>query len=154
LEDVHELTKKLVNFKINVSKWLSKNTVNMFGFDKDASLLSERQFLILAHLDTFNQLTISQFEKIFHISKSSISLTISKLESDGYVKKYKGPPEEDGRKVYICLTDKGKAIVDEINLKFENFFNNFFSKLAKPQRKKLILAMDIFNSILNEEEQK
>ncbi|MEA4816549.1 MAG: MarR family transcriptional regulator [Lachnospiraceae bacterium] len=151
---MHELTKKLVKFKINVSKWLGKNAINMFELDKNKNSLSERQFLILAHLDVFNQLTISQFEKMFHISKSSISLTISKLELNGYVKKEKGSLEEDGRKVYICLTDTGKAIVDEINLKFENFFNDFFGRLTKPQRKKLILAIDIFNSILNEEEQK
>ena len=154
MENPGELTKKLLQFKMGVSRWLGKNANNIFSLNENKCYLSERQFLILVHLDTFTEMTVSQFEKIFCIGKSSLSITISKLEHDGYIGKKKGSPAEDGRKVYIFLTEKGKEFLAEANMRFEKFLDNFFAGLSENKRKDLILAIDIFNSILSEEEQK
>jgi DNA-binding MarR family transcriptional regulator len=48
------------------------------------------------------------------ISKGSLSLMISKLESGGFVQKKAAKSNDDGRKVYVSLTEKGKKAVTDI----------------------------------------
>lgn len=57
--------------------------------------------------------TISAISEELLISKGSLSLMISKLQSGGFVRKKSAVGEDDGRKVYISLTKKGVDAVEQ-----------------------------------------
>ncbi len=65
--------------------------------------------------------TVSALSSELHISKGSLSLMLSKLQTGGFVQKKAAKGEDDGRKVYVSLTEKGESAVKEImNLLIEN----------------------------------
>lgn len=65
--------------------------------------------------------TVSALSAELHISKGSLSLMLSKLQAGGFVQKKAARGEDDGRKVYVSLTEKGESAVKEImNLLIEN----------------------------------
>lgn len=65
--------------------------------------------------------TVSALSSELHISKGSLSLMLSKLQVGGFIQKKAARGEDDGRKVYVSLTEKGESAVKEImNLLIEN----------------------------------
>ena len=58
--------------------------------------------------------TVSALSANLFISKSSLSLMLSKLEKGGFLEKTAATGEDDGRKVYISLTEKGRKAVEEV----------------------------------------
>lgn len=65
--------------------------------------------------------TISALSAEILISKGSLSLMLSKLKLAGFVEKKAAEGKDDGRKVYLSLTEKGEAALKEImNLLIDN----------------------------------
>lgn len=58
--------------------------------------------------------TVSALSAHLHISKGSLSLMLSKLQAGGFVQKKAAKDGDDGRKIYISLTEKGESAVREI----------------------------------------
>lgn len=84
--------------------------------------LTHHQLEILGFLYGNPELdTVSALSAELHISKGSLSLMLSKLQAGGFVQKKAARGEDDGRKVYVSLTEKGESAVKEImNLLIEN----------------------------------
>lgn len=81
---------------------------------------------LMAHNLTMNQLhlliflhmnpeirTVSALSAELFISKGSLSLMLSKLERNGYLRKEAPKKEDDGRKVYLSLTERGREVLEE-----------------------------------------
>lgn len=65
--------------------------------------------------------TVSALSSELCISKGSLSLMLSKLQAAGFVQKKAAKGGDDGRKVYVSLTPKGKKAVEEtMNILIEN----------------------------------
>ena len=58
--------------------------------------------------------TVSALSARRHVSKGSLSLMLSKLEAGGFVQKKASKDVDDGRKIYISLTEKGESAVQEM----------------------------------------
>ena len=58
--------------------------------------------------------TVSEIAAELFISKGSLSLMLTKLQRAGFVAKKSAEGEDDGRKVYVALTEKGTAALEEI----------------------------------------
>ena len=58
--------------------------------------------------------TVSALAADLFISKGSLSLMLSKLQLAGFVQKTAAKGEDDGRKVYVTLTEKGRNAVETI----------------------------------------
>ncbi|MGN0135363.1 MarR family transcriptional regulator [Anaerotignum sp.] len=70
--------------------------------------------------------TVSAISSQLHISKGSLSLMLSKLQKAGFVQKKAAKGGDDGRKVYVSLTEKGKEAVEEtMDLLIENIAIGF-----------------------------
>lgn len=84
--------------------------------------LTHHQLKILGFLYGNPELdTVSALSSELYISKGSLSLMLSKLQAAGFVQKKAARGGDDGRKVYVSLTEKGKAAVKEImNLLIDN----------------------------------
>lgn len=107
----------LFRVKINYVKSSSKNRVNK----KD--LLSLRQLHVLFMIKYFKMTTITDIAKYLSLSNAGLSLIISKMEQSGYIEKKYPAISDDGRKVIVCLTDKGekelKNLIAEFTLNME-----------------------------------
>lgn len=58
--------------------------------------------------------TVSEIASKLYISKGSLSLMLSKLQLGGFVQKTSAKGDDDGRKVYVSLTEKGEEALDEV----------------------------------------
>lgn len=77
--------------------------------------LTYHQVEILGFLYTNPEVdTISALSSELYISKGSLSLMLSKLQLAGFVRKNAAKGDDDGRKVYVSLTQKGEEAVKEI----------------------------------------
>ena len=77
--------------------------------------LTQHQVEIMGFLRSNPELnTVSALSSELFISKGSLSLMLSKLQMAGYVQKKAAKGEDDGRKVYVSLTEKGEIALREI----------------------------------------
>jgi DNA-binding MarR family transcriptional regulator len=74
--------------------------------------LSVAEWRVVAHLSQADKVSVREIHKQVVMEKSKISRAASRLESNGYVTKAANP--EDGRLVSLRLTDKGRAMMDDL----------------------------------------
>ena len=113
--------------------------------------LTRHQVEILGFLYTNPELnTVSALSAHQHISKGSLSLMLSKLQAGGFVRKKAAKDGDDGRKVYVSLTEQGEAALKEImDILAENAAESFDS--MDEQRRLLIYTkvkelLELFNT--------
>lgn len=70
--------------------------------------LSAHQASILSHLDPVDPTRVSDLADHLGVTVSTMSLSIKRLERDGYVGR--SPDPSDGRVVQLRLTDKGERM--------------------------------------------
>jgi len=89
---------------------------------------------ILFQLSIRNQLSMSELSKIINRDKSTTTVLVRKLESEGYVKVEPDPNDKRGR--FVSLTDNGKkynSITAEISKDLLTTFYKDFSEEEKEQ---------------------
>ncbi len=132
-EQMLEISKEFIWFNINMLSW-NKEYVekgcNINGKTlSTANELTLRQFHTLFVIHHFCINTVSGLSETLHISKSSLSLTIGGLVKDGYLLAEKPTADEDQRKVYFSLTEKGqqslRKMLDQVICNVANFFEVF-----------------------------
>jgi|GEM_PF-322555 len=112
--DSNSIAEKLFLLSKNMKTWSYKHFQKaMFTnakcciVPKDLTL-RQLQIIHLIREDSIN--TISGIANEFNLSKSSTSLTISKMVKKGYLQKIAPSENDDGRKVYFHITEKGNAL--------------------------------------------
>lgn len=127
--------------------WHNVHFENYFNINgKNKNGITMHQFNILSKIYYAQINTISSLENVFGISKSSLSITVKKLENDGYILKKNGIDEDD-RKVYLEVTDKG---IEEIKIKEKimyELFKNFFNSLSEENKENLQDGIVKFNKV-------
>ena len=106
-EDIPKLINDLLSFNMRLG-CIMRNKFNVNG--KGQFEISMRQFQILLALRLNSIDSISGLEQLFNISKSSLSLTISKMEKSGFIHKEQLPDDKDKRTVHLKITSKGEEI--------------------------------------------
>lgn len=88
--------------------------------------------------------TISNIASELCITRPSATIAVNKLEKKGYVEKI--DCKEDGRVVYVILTDKGREI-DDIHRQYHRDMVNEISKeLNENERKHLVEGIRKLNN--------
>lgn len=144
------LAKKMLDFQLQWGQW-NKNMVNqVFNINGKSNIdLTIQQFIILMLIHKMNINTISQMAYLLNLSKSSLSLTLSKMEKEDLLQKTPAPKGEDGRKVYLSVTEKGAAALEEREQKTLQFFIEYCDSLSEKQRKDLEIGIEKLSHILN-----
>lgn len=142
------LGEKLVNFMAKFEHWNS----NHFGkqFDKNGKSefeLTHRKYTILFLMQKINIATVSEFETMTCISKSSLSLTLAKLVEDGYISKQEPMGDEDGRKVFFHITPKGIDAYNKACEALDVMFNEFYDSLSANQKMDLKEGIEKLNNV-------
>lgn len=106
----------MLEFATDIAHWNKKHVTKAAIIQRLEELgLTQHQVEILGALSMNPQLnTVSALSAELFISKSSLSLMLSKLEKGGFLEKQAATGEDDGRKVYISLTEQGREAVESI----------------------------------------
>lgn len=119
------------NILLYKSKLLNKNfKVNALGSGE----ISERQFLILLISGCYGVNTITQIARVLRQTTGSISIIISKLVKNGYMKKEYPKAPDDKRKVFFSLTSKGSGTLREMMRHFLKEIMSFYNERSPAQR--------------------
>ena len=149
-EESREIAEKLVEFNIRLGHWKAQvydKEFNVNGKSKDKPELTSRQFGILFLIYHNKLRTVSELVRVINISKSSVSLTVSKLTEEGYLRKKQPRRGEDGRKVNIEITAKGKHSVEELTQTIVEVYNTFLQTLSVEQKNMLIQGVNCFDAV-------
>ncbi|WP_304508856.1 MarR family winged helix-turn-helix transcriptional regulator [Anaerotignum sp.] len=100
-----------IKLNTNLVYWGRLHLVEVFSANgKGAETrLTTQQFHSLICIRDFGLNTVSQISDALCLSKSSASLSIAKMVEKGYLKKECATKNDDGRKIYLHLTEKGNA---------------------------------------------
>jgi DNA-binding MarR family transcriptional regulator len=79
--------------------------------DEEGNALSENQASILQHLDETRPATLSKLAEHMAVSRSTMSLTVSRLVRAGYIRRR--PSREDTRCIALTLTRSGARVKEE-----------------------------------------
>lgn len=115
--------------------------------------ISQRQFKILGALEFTKLNTISELAEKMHISKSTLSIIISKMIKSGYVTKSRPDNEPDKRKVYFYPTEKGIEILKAKSEANTNNFKAFYNSISPHQRENFRKAVNILRGLTPERQE-
>jgi len=111
-----EIFRDMMLLGTNIARWNKQYSTKEKVVKRVEELgLTHHQVEILGFMKGNPELnTVSEIAAELFISKGSLSLMLSKLQRGGFVQKTSAKGEDDGRKVYVTLTEKGTAAVEEI----------------------------------------
>ena len=138
-EDIPKLINDLLSFNMRLG-CIMRNKFNVNG--KGQFEISMRQFQILLALRLNSIDSISGLEQLFNISKSSLSLTISKLEKSGFIHKEQLPDDKDKRTVHLKITSKGEEITKKFDEIICQSFTDFYKTLNENQKENLKIGVN------------
>ena len=89
-----QLAKKMLDLQIQWGQW-NKNMINqVFNINGKSNIdLTLQQFIILMMVHKMDIKSVSQMACLLNLSKSSLSLTLSKMEKENLLQKM--PPPKD-----------------------------------------------------------
>ena len=138
-EDIPKLINDLLSFNMRLG-CIMRNKFNVNG--KGQFEISMRQFQILLALRLNSIDSISGLEQLFNISKSSLSLTISKMEKSGFIHKEQLPDDKDKRTVHLKITSKGEEIIKKFDEIICQSFTDFYKTLNENQKENLKIGVN------------
>ena len=111
-----EIVHDMMQLGMQIARWNKQySTKDKVAKRLDELGLTQHQVEILGFMKGNPELnTVSDMASELFISKGSLSLMITKLESGGFVQKKAAKSNDDGRKVYVSLTEKGRNAVTDI----------------------------------------
>ncbi|USF29258.1 MarR family transcriptional regulator [Clostridium sp. MD294] len=147
-----DLAKKMLDFQIQWGQW-NKNVINqVFNINgKGDNNLTLQQFIILMLIHKMDITSVSQMACLLNLSKSSLSLTLSKMEKEDLLQKTPAPKGDDGRKVYLCVTQKGISALEEREQKTLQFFVEYCDSLSQQQRNDLSIGIEKLSHVLSKD---
>lgn len=145
-----EIAQELIALNTNIFLWNREHIEKSFNINGKAKEgeLTVRQFHVLTFIKNGGMHTVSEISNWLNISKSSMSIMISKLEKNGYLRKEQADHADDGRKMYFYLTKKGLAAIQEAEERVLEIVAACFSSLDPEKKKEFYAHLQELNRIL------
>ncbi len=115
--------------------------------DTDESSISQRQYSILFAIGYSKLKTLSEIAKAQGQSTGSLSTIIKRMEAHGLIKKEYPQINEDSRKVYFCLTDKGSEMLKDLTSFILSEIDNFYFSLDTKNRTEFEKGFKLLKSL-------
>ncbi len=141
---------KMLRFNLHLAHWNKRHFEHIFNINgKGGGDFTIRQFHLLIIIHKMDIHTISQLTEFLEISKSSLSLTISKLVKDGFLQKKQPSKQDDGRKVYFYVTEKGIRSLEEAHRQVLENLAAFYTQLDESKKNDLKIGLEKLSHIYN-----
>ena len=146
-----EVVVSMLELATDIAQWNKKYTTKAVLLKKLEELgLTSHQTEVLGFMYANPELdTVSQLAAELFISKGSLSLMISKLESGGFVQKKSAKNGDDGRKVYISLTPEGRAAVEEVRETMVSSASDVFADMDAEKRALFYTKVEELKELFN-----
>ena len=146
-----EVVLSMMDLATDIAHWNKKYTTKAVLLQKLGDLgLTSHQVEVLGFMYANPELdTVSQLAAELFISKGSLSLMISKLKAGGFVQKKSAGGEDDGRKVYISLTEKGRNAVLQIRNTMVASASEVFDDMDDEKRTLFYTKVKELNELFN-----
>lgn len=92
---------------------------------------------------------VSELAEKLELSVPSVSRTLNHLEKKGYVTRYEGI--NDRRITYVCLTDKGRDILEKVDTVMRDYWGTVISRMDPVTMEHLMDGIDEFYRVAEEE---
>lgn len=104
--------------------------------------------MILVH--QFKQCTLSDLQRHLNVSSSSLSIGVSKLVKEGYLIRNYPSEEDDRRKIYLSMTQKGVGVLTEVYERIIYIFGEFYESLTSDKKKDFEEGISKLNAVISE----
>ncbi|MBP3040769.1 MarR family transcriptional regulator [Bacillaceae bacterium Marseille-Q3522] len=98
--------------------------------------LSAAQFDVLVQVGSHQRLSQQELAEKLFVTKGNITQLLGKMEKLGYIKR-----EQEWKTKYLSLTEKGKALFQEVVPRQEQFQAAQFSALTIAEKKQLLFLL-------------
>lgn len=132
-DEARILGKKILEYNFHHALWFKKRLEQAL-FREDGSMrISPAQLNILWAIRDFGIDTLPQLSAFLITSKSSLSITMTKMVKEGYLCKKMPVEGDDRRKVYFYVTNQGSKLLDSIEKKGVESLAAFCQTLSPAQ---------------------
>lgn len=100
------------------------------------------QFMVLEALLHKESMTVGEIKDTILSSNGTIPVIINNLEKQEMVNRSKDP--EDHRRSLIMLTEKGRALIEQVNPENIKMYQDRFSVWTKAEKKELIRLLELY----------
>lgn len=147
----NDVSLQFLHFIINLTHWLHENYFKEFNINgKGKTSLTDRQFTILILVHQFKLCTISELKRELNISSSSLSIGVTKLVKEGYLERNYPSEEEDRRKIYLSMTQKGAEVLMKAYERIMIVFGDFYESLNHDNKRDFEEGINKLNTIFGE----
>lgn len=115
----------------------------------DEGKFTIQQFHILMHISKMGLNTVSDISNAMCLSKSSTSLSITKLVDKGFLKKEPPSANDDGRKIYFHLTEKGHTAMKVTESALMDIASAYFDSFNDETKMMLCNHLNAINQLLS-----
>lgn len=146
-----EIAEEICQLNINLATWSRFHLDQVFSVNGRGpdGLLTLQQFHMLLYFSEYGQTTVSALAEHLSLSKSSTSLSISKLVSKGYLAREAASGEGDKRRVYFHLTEKGRQVMEKTQVGFLSGVGAFFDSYNAQTRLAIYKHLEAINLLLS-----
>ena len=137
-----------INLKLVIALVRGYNTViteiekNIQGYGLNIS-----EFGVLEMLHHKGAQPVQKIAEKILVTSGTITYVIDKLQKKDLV--YRKKCKQDKRVCYICLTEKGEVLIEDIFLKHKNFLDKLFGNLSDEAKKEIVKNLvDLQESVL------
>ncbi len=141
-----------IQFFMSIKNFMKKNIECHYNINGkgNATGLTNEQMLILVNIqDLEPNCTVTKLTQEMFVSKSAISLNITKMEEKKYIKKAFPNENEDKRIVYIHLTSKGEKVIEDKVKEIKEGLKEAFSGMNEQETKIVNESISNLVKVLN-----
>jgi len=109
--------------------------------------LKTSQLLVLQSLEEFGEMTVGQIAAKVNLAQASTTSLVDKLQAMELVTRERG--DKDKRKVFVRLTDQGRAMLERAPMALHDRFSDNFNGLDEWEQTFLIAALQRVSGMMD-----
>lgn len=109
----------------------------------------------IQYLDTIHKLEnqnirvkISDISDALGLPRPGVTRTVKEMEKKGYLKKISS--DEDGRMIYIAITEKGEQLSDKFDRQYYNELSKYLSDISEQDADCMIQTVGMLYKVMSE----
>ncbi|WP_312071501.1 MarR family winged helix-turn-helix transcriptional regulator [Anaerotignum propionicum] len=138
------------DLRVNMSFWSKLHLEQVFSINGkgEEEKLTMQQFHFLLCIRDLGLDTVSKISNSLYLSKSSASLSIAKMEEKGFIQKQSPSKDDDGRKIYLRLTEKGDSALKTTENSLMGITSGYFDSFAEEKKQALCHHLKAINQLI------
>lgn len=112
-----------------------------------ATNLKTSQLLVIQTIDETGEMTVGEIAAKVNLAQASVTAIIDRLQESGLLMRQRG--DTDKRKVYVQLTDEGRAVLDRAPTALHDRFSERFAELEDWEQLQMVAVLERVASMMD-----